>query len=174
MSVLLLAASAVGSGLLHPLTPAGRAASLYGRYGALGFRRSNEVPVGLPAPYADRYGRLATAPGVPLSRFRGPLVSPAEAVLAGRPGLLPRRYINQGNPLNLRPDGFVDGLSRPYSFDTGVLAPEYGNEYGHTEESDGDVTQGAYQVLLPDGRHQVVTYTVGGDSGFQAEVRYEK
>ncbi|XP_037076348.1 pro-resilin-like [Pollicipes pollicipes] len=61
----------------------------------------------------------------------------------------------------------------PYSFNWLVDQPEYGNLYDHGEDSDGLVTSGEYRVLLPDGRTQVVRYTVEGDSGYQAQVAYE-
>ena len=104
-------------------------------------------PVG--GPVGGFGGRLGGA----ASGRRGALVEPV------RPGL--------------RPDGLPIGPGRPYSFSWAVDEPEYGNQYGHQEESDGVLTQGEYRVLLPDGRTQIVTYSVEGDSGFQALVTYE-
>jgi len=59
-----------------------------------------------------------------------------------------------------------------YSFGYSVKDEESGNDFGHKETRDGDMTSGSYHVLLPDGRLQVVTYTVSGDGGYQAEVTY--
>merc|ERR1712071_550026 len=50
--------------------------------------------------------------------------------------------------------------------------PSY-NDFGHQETSDGKVVSGSYRVLLPDGRTQIMGYTVSGDSGYVAEVKYE-
>ena len=66
-----------------------------------------------------------------------------------------------------------DGQGMPYNFDWAVREPEFSNDFDHQEESDGVVTSGQYRVNLPDGRVQIVTYTVEGDSGFQATVTYE-
>ncbi|KAK4327952.1 hypothetical protein Pmani_001613 [Petrolisthes manimaculis] len=60
-----------------------------------------------------------------------------------------------------------------YEFGYEVNAPEYGNDFAHAERRDGPDTSGQYRVLLPDGRIQVVTYTVSGDSGYVAEVSYQ-
>ena len=61
----------------------------------------------------------------------------------------------------------------PYRFGYKVKDEPSNNDYGHQESSDGQVVSGSYSVLLPDGRTQIVTYTVSGDSGYVAEVRYE-
>ena len=45
--------------------------------------------------------------------------------------------------------------------------------FQHDENRDGYQTHGEYSVALPDGRTQIVTYRVDGDSGFIADVRYE-
>ena len=47
-----------------------------------------------------------------------------------------------------------------------------GNDYGHEEKRDGDLTEGLYYNHLPDGRRETVTYYVNGDSGFVADVKY--
>lgn len=61
----------------------------------------------------------------------------------------------------------------PYNFDWSVKDDASANDYGHQEQSDGQVVTGSYRVLLPDGRTQVVNYRVEGDSGFVADVTYE-
>ena len=60
-----------------------------------------------------------------------------------------------------------------YNFDWAVQDDYSGNNYGHNEERNGDLTSGSYYVNLPDGRLQRVTYTVDGYGGYQAEVTYE-
>ncbi|KAK7068512.1 hypothetical protein SK128_014195 [Halocaridina rubra] len=60
-----------------------------------------------------------------------------------------------------------------YEFGYEVKAPEYGNDFAHAENRDGDSTSGQYRVLLPDGRTQIVSYTVVGDSGYVAQVSYQ-
>ena len=42
-----------------------------------------------------------------------------------------------------------------YNFDWQVKDEYSGNDYGQTESRNGELTTGLYQVLLPDGRHQV-------------------
>eukprot|EP00095_Tigriopus_kingsejongensis_P003560 maker-scaffold1514_size37881-snap-gene-0.6 protein:Tk03560 transcript:maker-scaffold1514_size37881-snap-gene-0.6-mRNA-1 annotation:"bcs-1 protein" len=45
-------------------------------------------------------------------------------------------------------------------------------DFNANEEREGYATSGSYQVLLPDGRTQTVTYSVNGDSGYVADVQY--
>eukprot|EP00095_Tigriopus_kingsejongensis_P001602 snap_masked-scaffold317_size209118-processed-gene-1.17 protein:Tk01602 transcript:snap_masked-scaffold317_size209118-processed-gene-1.17-mRNA-1 annotation:"hypothetical protein DAPPUDRAFT_318118" len=56
-----------------------------------------------------------------------------------------------------------------------AVADEYSQaNFGQSEARDGYVTNGEYRVNLPDGRTQIVTYTVqDGASGYVADVRYE-
>ena len=61
----------------------------------------------------------------------------------------------------------------PYEFAYAVKNEPSYNDFGHQESSDGKVVSGSYNVLLPDGRTQTVTYTVSADSGYVAEVKYE-
>ena len=48
-----------------------------------------------------------------------------------------------------------------------------GAAFAQDENRNGYETHGEYRVQLPDGRTQIVTYQVNGDSGFIADVRYE-
>ena len=45
----------------------------------------------------------------------------------------------------------------PYSFGYNVY-DKYGNDFGHKQASDGKVTRGSYNVLLPDTRLQLVNF----------------
>ena len=60
-----------------------------------------------------------------------------------------------------------------YDFQYGVANDYSGLNYAHNEVRDGHATNGGYSVLLPDGRTQTVTYSVGDAySGFVADVTY--
>lgn len=59
-----------------------------------------------------------------------------------------------------------------YQFEYQVSDAESGNEFGHKEERDGDLTNGEYNVLLPDGKKQIVTYTADTD-GYHPTITYE-
>ena len=48
----------------------------------------------------------------------------------------------------------------------------YGPVFHKQEENDGLHTEGEYSVRLPDGRLQVVQYTVKGKQGYRAKVSY--
>ena len=56
-----------------------------------------------------------------------------------------------------------------------AVADDYsGARFQQNEARDGYATNGEYRVALPDGRTQIVTYTVtDGYSGYVADVRYE-
>lgn len=60
-----------------------------------------------------------------------------------------------------------------YSFEYAVKDEESGNDFGHQESREGDVAQGKYYVLLPDGRKQIVEYTADTD-GYHPKVTYEE
>ncbi|XP_045105975.1 uncharacterized protein LOC123501283 [Portunus trituberculatus] len=67
-----------------------------------------------------------------------------------------------------------DEFTRPnYEFQWAVRDSSSGNDFDHKEGRDGEDTQGAYSVHLPDGRRQTVTYVVDGDDGYVADVKYD-
>ena len=61
-----------------------------------------------------------------------------------------------------------------YAYEYAVADDYSGANFGQNEKRDGYSTLGEYRVALPDGRTQIVTYTVAdGQSGYVADVRYE-
>ncbi|XP_045106394.1 uncharacterized protein LOC123501562 [Portunus trituberculatus] len=58
-----------------------------------------------------------------------------------------------------------------YDFKYDVNAEAEGTSFSHQESRDNDLTKGNYEVQLPDGRIQKVTYTAD-ENGFVAEVEY--
>nr|XP_040579902.1 cuticle protein 19-like [Lepeophtheirus salmonis] len=62
---------------------------------------------------------------------------------------------------------------KPYSYQYGIKDDYSGVKLRAEESSDAKVVKGSYEVALPDSRIQKVTYTVDGDSGFVANVKYE-
>ncbi|XP_068227571.1 pro-resilin-like [Palaemon carinicauda] len=70
------------------------------------------------------------------------------------------------------PDG--GGSPASYSFSYENSDPATSNYYGHAEQREGPNSSGEYRVLLPDGRTQIVKYTVEGDVGYIAKISYEQ
>jgi hypothetical protein len=69
-------------------------------------------------------------------------------------------------------DVFDEPLPHQYGYD--VADALTGQSFGANQESDGvGNTRGEYRVALPDGRVQVVRYSVNGPSGYVADVSYE-
>ncbi|XP_011314933.1 uncharacterized protein [Fopius arisanus] len=67
-------------------------------------------------------------------------------------------------------DGSNDSPAK-YEFEYMVNDAESGNDFGHKESRDDDVTRGVYYVLLPDGRRQTVEY-IADQNGFRPVVTY--
>merc|ERR1712168_606779 len=61
-----------------------------------------------------------------------------------------------------------------YKYGYAVHDDYSGAHFSHNENRDGYATYGEYQVALPDGRTQIVTYNVADAySGYVADVKYE-
>ncbi|XP_016843738.1 pro-resilin [Nasonia vitripennis] len=70
--------------------------------------------------------------------------------------------------------GYGDGSNNEpakYEFEYTVNDPPSGNDFGHKESRDGDLTRGVYFVLLPDGRRQMVEYEADQD-GYRPKITY--
>merc|ERR1712025_296979 len=62
----------------------------------------------------------------------------------------------------------------PYNFNYAVADDYSGSSFTASENSDGlGVKQGSYQVALPDGRSQTVTYNSDDVNGYVPDVSYE-
>ena len=62
---------------------------------------------------------------------------------------------------------------KPYEYSYVVKDDYSGNDFEASESSDGNLVQGYYAVLLPDGRRQRVEYTADHENGYKADVSYE-
>ncbi|KAL1458249.1 hypothetical protein WDU94_008411 [Cyamophila willieti] len=110
---------------------------------------SSQYPAAKP-PSAT-YG----APGIPQGGSGGYGGSPPPAP-GGKPGA-----------------GGESSEPEPFSFNYQVKDDASGNDFGHKADSaDGKLVQGVYNVALPDGRKQIVTYTAD-ENGYKADVKYE-
>ena len=66
-----------------------------------------------------------------------------------------------------------DEAPKPYAFEYGVADDYSGANFKAAETADGKAVHGSYQVHLPDGRVQTVTYTADHYNGYIADVKYE-
>ena len=66
-----------------------------------------------------------------------------------------------------------DEAPKPYAFQYGVADDYSGAKFSAQEAADGKAVTGSYQVALPDGRIQTVTYTADHYNGYVADVKYE-
>jgi hypothetical protein len=60
-----------------------------------------------------------------------------------------------------------------YEFSYQVQDEPSGSDFGHREGREGDVAWGSYEVLLPDGRKQIVDYQAD-QNGYNPKIRYEQ
>merc|ERR1712066_1204774 len=71
------------------------------------------------------------------------------------------------------PAPVYDESPKPYAFQYGVADDYSGAKFNAQEAADGKAVSGSYQVALPDGRIQTVTYTADHYNGYVADVKYE-
>ena len=78
-------------------------------------------------------------------------------------------------PYHAPAPGYVEPVAPPvYAYEYAVADDYSKAAFGQSEKRDGYATSGSYRVALPDGRTQIVTYSVGDAySGYVADVRYE-
>merc|ERR1712021_20056 len=88
------------------------------------------------------------------------LVAVAVALPAGPPSYAPAPVYKE--------------VPKPYAYQYGVADDYSGSKFNAQESADGSgVVAGSYQVALPDGRIQTVTYTADHHNGYIADVKYE-
>jgi Insect cuticle protein. len=98
------------------------------------------------------------------------LLALAVVVLADNPPPPPPPYKPAPAPYKPEPKYEEGPAQYEYAY---AVKDEYANlDFNANEERDGYKTTGSYEVLLPDGRTQTVTYTVDGYSGYVADVQY--
>lgn len=86
-------------------------------------------------------------------------------------GVVSYEYISYNKMTNADLSLFYKEPGMPYRFQYSVN--EYGNNFGHTQASDGNQVTGRYYVQLPDGRLQTVDFKADPFSGYTADVQYE-
>ncbi|XP_066966782.1 cuticle protein 19.8-like [Macrobrachium rosenbergii] len=69
------------------------------------------------------------------------------------------------------PEPLPEGM--PFEYNYAVKDDKHAVDFGHDTKSDGQHVTGKYHVLLPDGRTQVVTYTVDPKGGYQPVISYQ-
>merc|ERR1712223_2186782 len=96
------------------------------------------------------------------------LVSAAAAFPAGPPA-----PYHAPAPAPYHAPATYDETPKPYAFQYGVADDYSGANFNAQEAADGKAVSGSYQVHLPDGRVQTVTYTADHYNGYVADVAYE-
>ncbi|XP_040580122.1 uncharacterized protein [Lepeophtheirus salmonis] len=77
------------------------------------------------------------------------------------------------HPAPYHPEPSYHEPAKPYAFEYGVHDEYTGTNFNAQETTDGKTVHGSYNVQLPDGRLQTVTYTADDYNGFVADVKYE-
>ncbi|XP_068248796.1 pro-resilin-like [Palaemon carinicauda] len=93
------------------------------------------------------------------------------AVAVARPDKRPSVGYEYGAPQVSASSETHEGM--PFDFSYAVKDDNSGLDFGHESNSDGKLTTGQYRIALPDGRTQIVTYTVDHLGGYQPTVEYE-
>ncbi|XP_037072179.1 pro-resilin-like [Pollicipes pollicipes] len=148
----------------------------------LPLRLRDRVPVSGPAmelPLRLRDRIPVSDPAMELSlrlRDQIPVVRSGYGAPAAASGPDPSVRSSYGAPAGAAsgPEPNIAEEPAAYNFEYAVKDEESGNDFGQQETRDGDSTSGSYYVLMPDGRMQIVNYSVDGDSGFVVDIQYEE
>merc|ERR1711892_1106642 len=124
-----------------------------------------------------------------LSEFAQPALGAARPVPVGPAAVVrPAFAVGHASPLVRAPVAFAHAVAHPavyaagdalaevspYNFNYAVADDYSGSSFTAAENSDGlGAKSGSYQVALPDGRTQTVTYTTDDVNGYVADVTYE-
>ena len=156
-------------------------------------------PVPKPVTEPERTYKTTTTPAppykpVPTTTEKPKLVYKSKWITKPEPKVhKPEPKVHKPEPKIYKPEPKYEPKSKPeykptLSYDKEPAYPDhipkYDNSYavvdeyaglnfGAHETRDGDITNGGYSVLLPDGRTQHVTYNVGeGYAGYIADIKY--
>ena len=125
------------------------------------------LPV-IPAPHPPHPHALPAGPYKPLPYPPPP--PPAPYAPIPHPAPLPYKAAPVPHPAPYKPHPhpapYKEEPARPYAFEYGVVDEYSGANFNAHETADGKVVSGSYQVHLPDGRIQTVTYTADHYNGF--------
>jgi len=134
-----------------------------------------------PAPVVYRPAPVVYRPAPVVYKPAPAPVVIKQAPVVYRPAPAPVVYKPAPAPVVVKPapavayQPYVD----PYPAEDAIYTYQYavkddysGNDFGAQEARERELTNGQYNVLLPDGRLQTVTYTVNGGDGYVADVQY--
>ena len=128
------------------------------------------APVYKPAPYVAPVVHRPAPYVAPVVHKPAPYVAP----VVHKPVVHPAPYhapVHKPAPYHPEPE-YAGPAVYQYGY---AVADDYSKaNFAANEARDGAATTGEYRVALPDGRTQIVTYSVGDAySGYVADVRYE-
>lgn len=159
----------------HPGSYGGQQ-SAFGGPSAFGVQSASFA--GQPGSFGGQYASFGGQPGSPGGQPGSPGGYPNS--FGGHSGLPGGQTGSHGGAHGAAPgysgasQGGYGGNSNagmPYHFQYNVN--EYGNNFGHSQSSDGNQVSGRYFVQLPDGRLQTVDFKADPLNGYTADVQYQ-
>merc|ERR1712168_40058 len=166
----------------------------HGSYAAVVASQPHAAPQDVHNPYAgEKYSAAVHAPAhvpvhAPAYHHPAPVVhkpAPYHAPVIAHPVKVahpapapyhPAPVVHKPAPYHPAPAYKEPSYDGPAVYQYGyAVADDYsGANFAQNENRDGYATTGEYRVALPDGRTQIVTYSVAdGYSGYVADVKYE-
>merc|ERR1711997_44494 len=135
------------------------------------------VPVHAPVHHAPVYPPAPVYHPAPVVHKPAPVYHAAPVVHKPAPVYHPAPVVHKPAPYHApKPAYHEPAYDGPAVYQYGyAVADDYsGANFAQNENRDGYATSGEYRVALPDGRTQIVTYSVGDAySGYVADVKYE-